>query len=135
METVAVLVLQKPVVANSVVPANSDQGHHDVIAQPEMKKAPETVQTQGFEVAELSYELKQAYRVYVELLSDSNRNVTWPFLEPVDAKAQGLWDYHERIKEPMSFAKSKCKRIRWDRELVVYGDYQHFDVLKHITGF
>lgn len=108
METVPVLVLQKPA-ENNAVSTNSDQVHHDVIAQPEMKQAPETVETQGFELSQLSYEMKQAYRVYVELLSDSNRNVAWPFLEPVDAKAQGLWDYHERIKEPMSFAKSECK--------------------------
>ena len=93
---------------NNAVPSNSDQGHHVASAPPEMEKGPEAGQSQGFDLSELSYELKQAYRVFVELLSDSNRNVTWPFLDPVDAKAQGLWDYHERIKEPMSFAKSKC---------------------------
>ena len=104
METVAIF--QKPVESHNAVLSHSDQVHHDV--QPEMAKAPEAVQSQVFDLTKLSYELQQGYRVYIELLSDSNRNVTWPFLEPVDAEAQGLWDYHERVKQPMSFSKSKC---------------------------
>jgi hypothetical protein len=68
----------------------------------------EPVVTQ-FDITKLSYELQQGYRIYVELLSDSNRNVTWPFLEPVDADSLGLLDYYERIKEPMCFATSEYK--------------------------
>lgn len=60
-----------------------------------------------FDLTKLSYELQQGYRIYVELLADSNRNVTWPFLDPVDAESLGLWDYLDRIKEPMCFATSK----------------------------
>lgn len=60
-----------------------------------------------FDLTKLSYELQQGYRIYVELLADSNRNVTWPFLDPVDAESLGLWDYYDRIKEPMCFATSE----------------------------
>ena len=55
----------------------------------------------------LNYELQQGYRIFRELLSDPYRTITYPFLEPVDAEALGLWDYHERIKEPMCFTTSK----------------------------
>ena len=60
-----------------------------------------------FDLTKLSYELQQGYRIYVELLAESNRNVTWPFLDPVDAESLGLWDYYDRIKEPMCFATSE----------------------------
>lgn len=64
-----------------------------------------------FDITKISFELQQGYRIYTELLSDSNRNVTWPFLEPVDADSLGLWDYYDRIKQPMCFSTSKYHRF------------------------
>lgn len=76
------------------------------VQPPEIEKSPvQLVNT--LDVTKLSYEVQQGYRVFVEMSADSYKNVTWPFLEPVDAEALGLWDYHERIKEPMSFHESK----------------------------
>ena len=75
------------------------------VQPPEIEESPvEEVNT--LDVSKLSYELQQGYRVFVEMLADSYKNVTWPFVEPVDAESLGLWDYHERIKEPMSFQQS-----------------------------
>lgn len=81
-----------------------------VLEQPEMDQSePKQLQLDQptFDIANLSFELQQGYRVYSELLSDSNRNVTWPFLDPVDADSLGLWDYYDRIKQPMCFSTSK----------------------------
>ncbi|XP_031557162.1 mucin-5AC-like [Actinia tenebrosa] len=77
-----------------------------------------------FDLTKLSYELQQGYRIYVELLADSNRNVTWPFMEPVDAESLGLWDYYERIKEPMCFATigSKFNEYKYDSITEVVAD-------------
>lgn len=72
---------------------------------PEMEKTP-VQQVNVPDLTKLSPEVQQGYRVYVEMSADSYKNVTWPFLEPVDAEALGLWDYHDRIKEPMSFHQS-----------------------------
>lgn len=72
---------------------------------PEVEKSPDQ-QVNPLDVTKLTYEVQQGYRVFVELSADSYKNVTWPFLEPVDAEALGLWDYHEKIKEPMSFHQS-----------------------------
>ena len=73
---------------------------------PEIKKSP-VQQVNMFDVTKLSYELQQGYRVFIEMSGDSYKNVSWPFMEPVDAEALGLWDYHEKIKKPMSFNESK----------------------------
>lgn len=73
---------------------------------PEIEKSP-VQQVNILDLSKLSSEVQQGYRVFMEMSADSYKNVTWPFLEPVDAEALGLWDYHERIKEPMSFYQSK----------------------------
>lgn len=73
---------------------------------PEIEKSP-VQQVNILDLSKLSPEVQQGYRVFMEMSADSYKNVTWPFLEPVDAEALGLWDYHERIKEPMSFYQSK----------------------------
>lgn len=72
---------------------------------PEMEKSVDQ-HVNMVDVTKLSYEVQQGYRVFMEMSADSYKNVTWPFLEPVDAEALGLWDYHEKIKEPMSFHES-----------------------------
>ncbi|KAK3702967.1 hypothetical protein QZH41_012407, partial [Actinostola sp. cb2023] len=64
-----------------------------------------------FDVTKLNYDLQQGYRVYTELLGDSIRNVTWPFLDPVDADSLGLWDYYDRIKQPMCFSTIGSKFV------------------------
>lgn len=75
------------------------------VQTPEMEKLlDQPVNT--LDVTKLSYEVQQGYRVFVEMSGDSYKNVTWPFMEPVDAEALGLWDYHEKIKEPMSLHQS-----------------------------
>ena len=73
---------------------------------PEIEKSP-VQRVNILDLSKLSPEVQQGYRVYMEMSADSYKNVTWPFLEPVDAEGLGLWDYHERIKEPMSFHQSK----------------------------
>ena len=60
--------------------------------------------------SKLSYEVQQGYRIFREMLSDPYRTITYPFLEPVDAEGMGLWDYHERIKEPMCFTTSEYRK-------------------------
>lgn len=75
------------------------------VQTPEMEKLPDQP-VNALDVTKLSYEVQQGYRVFVEMSGDSYKNVTWPFMEPVDAEALGLWDYHEKIKEPMSFHQS-----------------------------
>lgn len=72
------------------------------VQMPEMEKSP-IPQVNVLDLTKLNPEVQQGYRVFIEMSADSYKNVTWPFLEPVDAKALGLWDYHERVKEPMSF--------------------------------
>lgn len=74
--------------------------------QPEIEKSP-VQQVNMLDVTKLSYELQQGYRVFIEMSSDAYKNVTWPFMEPVDAESLGLWDYHDKVKEPMSFQESK----------------------------
>lgn len=73
---------------------------------PEMEKPPVS-QVNILDLTKLSPEVQQGYRVFIEMSADSYKNVSWPFLEPVDAEALGLWDYHDRIKEPMSFQQSQ----------------------------
>lgn len=78
------------------------------VQRPEMEKSLDQP-VNKFDVTKLSYEVQHGYRVFVEMTGDSHKNVTWPFMEPVDAEALGLWDYHEKIKEPMSFYQIGCK--------------------------
>lgn len=33
----------------------------------------------------------------------------WPFYEPVDAEAMGLWNYHRVIQKPMDLGTVKVK--------------------------
>ncbi|XP_067052488.1 serine-rich adhesin for platelets-like [Acropora muricata] len=83
------------------------------VQTPEMEKLlDQPVNT--LDVTKLSYEVQQGYRVFVEMSGDSYKNVTWPFMEPVDAEALGLWDYHEKIKEPMSLHQIGCKFNKYE---------------------
>ena len=76
------------------------------VQMPEIEKSP-IPRVNVLDLTKLNPEVQQGYRVFIEMSADSYKNVTWPFLEPVDTKALGLWDYHERIKEPMSFKQSQ----------------------------
>ncbi len=57
----------------------------------------------------LSYELQQGFRILKELMSETNKSLNWPFMEPVDTEQLGLWDYYERVSRPMWLKKSKYK--------------------------
>lgn len=54
-----------------------------------------------------SYEQEQAFRILGEIMSESSKNINWPFLNAVDANMEGCQDYYERIKRPMWLYKSK----------------------------
>lgn len=105
METDEVVVensIEEPVETDEVAPVEVLETR---VEPPEMEKSP-VQQVNILDLTKLSPEVQQGYRVYIEMSADSYKNVTWPFMEPVDAEALGLWDYHERIKEPMSFHQS-----------------------------
>ncbi|CAH1242827.1 BRD2 [Branchiostoma lanceolatum] len=61
------------------------------------------------EVRNWSHELQQGYRVLREIMVDHHKNISWPFLDPVDVEGENLWDYHDRIKQPMWLRKIKDK--------------------------
>lgn len=105
METDEVVVenpIAEPVKTDEVAPVEVPETRAEL---PEMEKTP-VQQVNILDLTKLSPEVQQGYRVFIEMSADSYKNVTWPFMEPVDAEALGLWDYHERIKEPMSFHQS-----------------------------
>lgn len=105
METDEVVVenpIAEPAKTDEVAPVEFPETRAEL---PEMEKTP-VQQVNILELTKLSPEVQQGYRVFIEMSADSYKNVTWPFMEPVDAEALGLWDYHERIKEPMSFHQS-----------------------------
>nr|XP_039258148.1 uncharacterized protein KIAA2026-like [Styela clava] len=45
-------------------------------------------------------ELETSYRILTEIVKQ-NKSTCWPFMEKVDIKGLGLWDYEKKIKEPM----------------------------------
>ena len=105
METVKIVVenpIAEPVITDQVAPVEVSETRAE---RPEMEKKP-AQQVNVPDLSKLNPEVQQGYRVFIEMSADSYKNVTWPFMEPVDAEALGLWDYHERIKEPMSFFQS-----------------------------
>lgn len=53
-----------------------------------------------------SQELQQGFRILNEILSDSNKHLNWPFIEPVDSTQDGCQDYYEMIETPMWLSKS-----------------------------
>ncbi|KAL9979823.1 hypothetical protein ACROYT_G017540 [Oculina patagonica] len=108
METDEVVVenpIAEPVKTDEVAPVEVSETRAEL---PEMEKTP-VQQVNILDLTKLSPEVQQGYRVFIEMSADSYKNVTWPFMEPVDAEALGLWDYNERIKEPMSFHQIGCK--------------------------
>ena len=54
-----------------------------------------------------SQELHQGFRILNEILSDSNKHLNWPFIEPVDSTQDGCQDYYELIETPMWLSKSE----------------------------
>lgn len=87
------------------------------VQMPEIEKSP-IPRVNVLDLTKLNPEVQQGYRVFIEMSADSYKNVTWPFLEPVDTKALGLWDYHERIKEPMSFKQIGDKFNKYEYESI-----------------
>lgn len=63
------------------------------------------------ELPPLSYELQQGRRILKEIMSESQKSVNWPFMDPVDVEKDGLWDYNERIQHPMWLKKSEFQCI------------------------
>jgi hypothetical protein len=53
----------------------------------------------------LNSELRNGLRILKEIMSDINKSVNWPFMEPVDAKDAP--EYYDRIESPMWLRKSK----------------------------
>ncbi|XP_014675147.1 PREDICTED: uncharacterized protein KIAA2026-like [Priapulus caudatus] len=57
----------------------------------------------------LSEELQQGYRILKEFMSDVNKSVNRLFMDEVDVEELQLWDYHERVKDPIWLKKMKQK--------------------------
>lgn len=55
----------------------------------------------------MSYELQQGYKILREIMGNNNRSFTWPFVNPVDAAAEGCSDYYKKVNKPMWLMKSK----------------------------
>ena len=72
-------------------------------SEPEEESDPE----EDVEQEPLNYDLAQGNRILMEIMSDANKSLNWPFMDPVDTEGMGLNDYHERVKEPMWLRKSK----------------------------
>ena len=54
-------------------------------------------------------ELQTGYKILKDLMADSNKNVNWPFMDPIDVSAPHLvGDYNEKIEKPiwLKFSKS-----------------------------
>ncbi|XP_064634426.1 uncharacterized protein LOC135492146 isoform X2 [Lineus longissimus] len=75
--------------------------------KPERKKRRGYVDGEEEQVPFMSYELQQGYRILRELLSDANKSLNFPFIEEVDVEKLGLWDYYEKIEQPMCLKKMK----------------------------
>lgn len=52
----------------------------------------------------LSEQLEYCDGILKEMLSKKHAAYAWPFYEPVDAEALGLYDYHDIIKYPMDLS-------------------------------
>jgi hypothetical protein len=64
------------------------------------------------DVESMTYELQQGYRIFRQLLVDSNKSFVGPFLHPVDATALGCSDYYQRIKQPICLKQSNfCSTV------------------------
>ena len=61
----------------------------------------------GIDMDNMSHDLQQAFRILSELLTDSNKQTVWPFLEKIDPAATKAYDYYDKIKKPMWIKKSK----------------------------
>ena len=47
-------------------------------------------------------ELQTGYKILKDLMADSNKNVNWPFMDPIEVSAPNLVDdYHEKIEKPV----------------------------------
>jgi bromodomain-containing factor 1 len=58
----------------------------------------------------MSRQLAYCQKILRELQTSKNYSgFTWPFLEPVDVEAFGLYDYYDIIKEPMDFSTMQKK--------------------------
>nr|XP_006812329.1 PREDICTED: uncharacterized protein KIAA2026-like [Saccoglossus kowalevskii] len=72
------------------------------------KAPPEKQSTAKAQKLELSPELRHGYRILMGVMSCS-KSIVWSFLDPVDVEKYNLWDYHERVKEPMWLRKMESK--------------------------
>lgn len=83
----------------------------------------------------LSYELQQGFRILREIMSDGNKSLNWPFMEPVDSEGMGLQDYASRIKEPMWLKKSKALLEFSLFKKLFHKEYFHFFCLEQLFLF
>ena len=82
--------------------SSSSDGAKSTSADAVPGSKPETVS-----VGEREYELMLMRKLVREIISDHYKSANWPFLDPVDVEALKLWDYPERVKNPMWLKKSK----------------------------
>ena len=55
-----------------------------------------------------SVELQTGFRILKDLMADSNKNVNWPFMDPIEVSAPDLVDdYYEKIERPIWLKLSK----------------------------
>ena len=71
------------------------------------RRGPKSKSTPWIPLPNLSLELDHAYRILRDLMGDRCKSFNWPFMDPVDTEKLGLWDYHDRVPQPMWLRKSK----------------------------
>ena len=62
----------------------------------------------------LSNQLRFCQNLLRELFAKKHLAYSWPFQQPVDAKALGLSDYHDIIKTPMDLSTLKVNNCKQD---------------------
>lgn len=70
----------------------------------QVKSAPKKAQQQR-----QSPRLKFCHVIMRELMNKKHFAVAWPFMQPVDTTALGLFDYHQIIRRPMDLGTAKKK--------------------------
>ena len=93
-------------VYNLSKPPVAEAGHLNDRQMVEMEKVEKEEKQQP------SVELQTGFKILKDLMADSNKNVNWPFMEPIEVSAPDLAaDYHQKIEKPIWFKLSKLCMI------------------------
>ena len=92
---------------DTIASLDSQRSDESLVRPPAGLRRPKSKGTPWIPLDDLPYELDHGYRILRDLMGEKCKSFNWPFLDPVDVEALGLWDYHDRIKQPMWLRKSK----------------------------